>query len=86
MAPEQMVGPFGAGIDRLARDAGGWADNQMAYGVEVIGRGDDPQVLVTGSEARWMPRAKRWSFNGFPSVQAVIRLSEYKQALAERGQ
>lgn len=77
-------GPFGAALDAAARDAGGWSKTQMVYGVEVIGEGDDPQILLTGSEARWMPRAKRWSFNGFTPVKAVIRLSEYRAALQER--
>lgn len=82
-AQGRTPGPFGAPMDMLARDRGGWTDSQMVYAVEVIGRGPDPQVMLTGSEAKWLPRAKRWSFTGFPPVKAAIFLSEYKAALAK---
>ena len=80
---KSVAGPFGCNIDRLGRAVGAWSDEQMVYAAEVLGgRGqDDPQVLLTGSEADWMPRAKRWKFRGKP-VRAVIRLSEYRDALA----
>jgi len=76
-------GPFGAPLDNLARERGNWASDQMVYGIEVIGQGEDPQVLLTGAAAKWMPRAKRWSFKGFPSVKAVVLLSEYRAAYEE---
>jgi len=79
-----VPGPFGAALDKLAREAGGWSTSQMVHGVEVIGEGVDPQILLTGSEARWMPHDKSWSFNGFTPVHAAIRLSEYHAALQER--
>lgn len=75
-------GPFGEKMDKLARAVGGWGEDQMVYAVEVIGEDADPQVMLTGSRARWMPRAKRWSFSGFPPVKAVVRLSEYRAAIA----
>lgn len=84
MTQIEKPGPFGADLDLLARDAGGWPDNVMAYAVEIIGHGSDPQVMVTGSTADWMPRAKRWSFRGHPPMKAVIRLSEYRSALPAR--
>lgn len=52
----------------------------MPYAAEVLGQGDDPQVILTGSAASWMPQAKRWKFAG-PSHKAVVRLSEYRAAL-----
>lgn len=77
-------GPFGAAMDTLARGVGSWTDEQMVYAVEVIGEGDDPQVMLTGSTGDWMPIAQRWSFKGHPAVKAVVRLSQYRAALAER--
>lgn len=74
-------GPLGGALDKLARKVGGWSKTQMVYAVEIIGEGEDPQVLLTGSDARWMPRASRWSFSGFPPVRAVIKLSQYRAAI-----
>lgn len=84
MSYSQEHGPFGKSLDELARKVGRWPDTAMVYGLRVIGDMDrgDPQVLLTGSDGTWMPRAKRWKFHG-PDSQAVIRLSEYRAALAK---
>ena len=75
----------GEALDRAAREAGGWPDDVIAFSVEVIGHGDDPQVMLEGSTAHWMPRAKRWTTTGHkPVLRAVIPLSTYRAALTKR--
>lgn len=69
-------------MDTLCRERGGWTETQMAYACEVLGNADDPQVLMTGADGVWMPRAKRWNFTGKREVRAVILLSEYRAALS----
>jgi hypothetical protein len=76
---------FTQALDTLARDAGGWKAGERVYALEVIGSGDDPQVMLTGADAYWSTRAKRWKVTeGAPRVRAVVRLSEYRAALAAR--
>lgn len=78
-----MTRVFPDQLDEVARNAGGWPSSFTVFAVEVIGEGDDPAVLCKGAEPFWMPSAKRWSWKGRPAKQAMIRLSEYRAALAK---
>lgn len=79
------IGGFGAALDELARRVGGWGETQMVYAVEVIGQGDDPQVMLTGSSATWSHRESRWVFKGHKDiVKAAVRLSEYRATFPKK--
>lgn len=70
-------------LDDLAKSTGGWPDDVTVHTMEVIGDGDDPQVLLTGS----IPIGTR--DNGRPKFdrtsrkfKAMVRISEYRAAMS----
>lgn len=73
---------FSADLDRLCREKGGWPDGAIAYAVEVIGQGDDPQILATGEVPTGIQRDGRAKF-GPKGVKykVCVLLSEYRAAL-----
>jgi hypothetical protein len=75
---------FGDAMDALARQTGGWPEDAVAYAVEVLGKGDDPQVMLTGE----VPVGTKG--DGSPKFgskqtkyRAVVALREYRAALAK---
>ena len=82
-APVRKTTLFGEGLDAIARQRGGWPDAAVAFAVEVIGKGEDPQVMVTGG----VPIGHR--ADGYPKfgkraddLRAVIVVSEYRAAIS----
>lgn len=59
---EQETTFFGKRFDDAVREVGGWPEKAVAYEVEVIGKGDDPQVMVTGGVPIGVKR------NGAPKI------------------
>ncbi len=84
--PTTKTGPFGKEIDELGRKAGSWPEGVMVYALEIIGEGENPGVLLTGSAATWMPRAERWKFNPKESRKAVVTLAVYRAALPKKAE
>ena len=72
---------FGEGLDKLAREMGGWPNTYIVHTIEVIGQGDDPLVLLEGSAGDWSAKEKRIKYSG-PKMKAVVLLSEYKKSFS----
>jgi hypothetical protein len=76
---------FGHRLDEIVRERGGWKVDAVAHTVEVLGKGEDPQILVQGEipsgfrkdGSPQFPRKKAKVF------KAVILLSEYRAAIAK---
>jgi len=81
--PEGFESLFGDSLDKLARERGGWPDNALAYAVEVVGRGEDPMVLVSGDVpiGRKRDGSPRFPKSEKNALKAGILLSEYRAAL-----
>jgi hypothetical protein len=57
----------------------------VAYAVEVIGKGDDPQIMLTGEVPVGLKRDGSPKFGSKqPVYRAVVKISEYRAALAEK--
>lgn len=81
---------FGEGLDKLARERGGWPDNAAVYGVEVMegSRPDAPDTekfvrvtgdVPTGADAKGWPK---WPKGKAAKERvAIITLAEYRAAL-----
>jgi hypothetical protein len=75
---------FSNALDALCRERGGWPDNALPYAVEVIGQGDDPQVLLTGEVPVGLKRDGSPKFGTKQrKYKSAILLSEYRSALAK---
>jgi hypothetical protein len=77
---------FGECFDAMARHAGAWPDDAVAYAVEVVGGGNDPMVLITGEVPVGVKRDGSPKF-GAKQVRyrAGVKLSEYRAALPKQG-
>jgi hypothetical protein len=85
MMMEQGMTFFGVAFDAGVREIGGWPDGAIAYEVEVIGSGDDPQVMVTGgvpigAKRDGSPKLGTIAQSG--KYRATIPLSRYRELLA----
>jgi hypothetical protein len=74
---------FNPEIDALARNVGGWPEGATVFAMEVIGSGEDPQVMLTGGKPTGHSKQGIPSFKGSKDrLQAVVRVSEYRECLA----
>lgn len=89
MAQNEAPTCFGASLDRLAHDVGGWPAGAVVHSMTVLnGGGDqkDPQVLLEGAVPTGEKNG-RPTFKGSPrtsAFKAVVRLSDYRAALADQ--
>ena len=75
---------FGSRLDAIARDVGGWPDEAIVHTIEVIGTGENPQVLLTGSTPSGERPDGRPKFElASPKHKSVVRLAENRTAIAE---
>jgi hypothetical protein len=73
---------FGEALDSLARQTGGWPDDAIPYAVEVIGEGDDPQILLTGEIPIGTKRDGSPKFGKKQrTYKAAMPISQYRAAL-----
>jgi hypothetical protein len=71
---------FGEGLDCLARERGAWPNDAMVFMVEVIGVGDNPQVLVSGGVPIGTHKNGRPKFDHRgKTYKAAVLLSEYRE-------
>lgn len=80
--PTRKTTLFGEGLDALARERGGWPGDALLFGVEVVGKGENPMVLATGG----VPVG--WRADGQPKfgprkddLRAGFTIAEYRGAL-----